>query len=136
MAFPNRVEYEALIYSLPGKYVGQIAISTLRLYSTSALTARVEGVVKFTNGLELRIREFLDFRLGTILDYSYAVYRGEEKIRWYDPQPHPEVPTLAETFPHHYHEHPDIKHNRCPAPGISFTAPNLHVLITDCLRFG
>lgn len=133
MAFPSRIEYEALIYSLPGRYATEILLSTLRLYSTSALTARIEGIVLFTNGLELRIREFLDFRLGRILDYSYTIYRGDEKIRWYDPQPHPESAALTQTFPHHRHEPPDIKHNRQPAPGISFTAPNFSILVADCL---
>ncbi|MEW5987949.1 MAG: DUF6516 family protein [Chloroflexota bacterium] len=51
----------------------------------------------------------------------------------YDPQPHPENPILAITFPHHYHEEPDIKHNRRPAPGISFETPNLPTLIADCI---
>jgi hypothetical protein len=133
MAFPSRAEYEILLYSLPLEYSGQITSSTLRLYSTSALTARVEGALQFASGLELRVREFLDFRLGRILDYSYTVYRGTEKIRWYDPQPHPEVSALASTFPHHHHDLPDIKHNRCPAPGISFAALNLPALIADCL---
>ncbi len=45
-------------------------------------------------------------------------------------------PTLAETFPHHYHESPDIKHNRRPAPGFSFTSPNLPALIADCIQLG
>jgi hypothetical protein len=136
MALPSRIEYEALIYSLPGRYSTEILLSTLRLYSTSALTARVEGIVLLTNGLELRIREFLDFRLSRIIDYSYTIYCGNEKIRWYDPQPHPEPPALMGTFPHHRHEPPDIKHNRQPAPGISFTAPNLFVLIADCVDLG
>ena len=136
MTLPSRIEYETLIYSLPGRYAAEIVVSTLRLYSTSALTARVEGVILFANGLELRVKEFLDYRLGRILDYSYTIYRGDEKIGWYDPQPHPELPVLAATFPHHRHEPPDIKHNRQPAPGVSFTSPNLFVLITDCLRLG
>ena len=36
-----------------------------------------------------------------LVDYHYAVFQGEERIRWYDPQPHPELPELACTFPHH-----------------------------------
>lgn len=77
-----------------------------------------------------------DLTDGEIFDYSYAVFRGDEKIRWYDPQPHPENPALASTFPHHRHEPPDIKHNRKPAPGISFHAPNLPTLIKDCEELG
>jgi len=86
--------------------------------------------------LELRVFEYLDFSDGEILDYRYAILRGEESIRWYDSQPHPEIPRLASTFPHHLHEPPDIKHNRKPAPGITFQAPNLPTLIADCITLG
>lgn len=44
---------------------------------------------------------------------------------------HPNDPTLAATFPHHKHEPPDIKHNRSPAPSISFDSPNLPKLIAE-----
>jgi hypothetical protein len=108
MAFPTRYEYESLVYGLPGKHA-EVVSSTLRLYSTSALTAVVEGEIALINGLTLRILEVLDFRTNRIQTYSYAVYRGSEKIRWYDPQPHPENPALAVNFPHHYHEDPNIK---------------------------
>lgn len=86
-----------------------------------------------SNGIELRVFEYLDFASGEILEYSYSVYRDKDKIRWYDPQPHPENPDLAPTFPHHYHAPPDIKHHRLPAHGISFKSPNLLTLIEDCL---
>jgi hypothetical protein len=135
MAFPSRPEYEKLVYGLVEAY-SEVATSTLRLYSTSALTAIVEGELLFNNGLTLRILEILDFKTSRIQNYSYTIYRGEEKIRWYDPQPHPENPDLAATFPHHCHEPPDIKHNRRPAPGITFTAPNLPALIVDCIELG
>jgi hypothetical protein len=133
MIFPTRPAYETFVYSVPEQHGEQVIQSTLRLYSTSALTARLEGSIWLSNGLEIRVREFIDFKMGKILDYSYTVYRGSDKIRWYDPQPHPEEPTLAATFPHHYHAQPDIKHHRLPAPGISFHAPNLDQLIADCL---
>jgi len=136
MPLPSRTDYEALIYSLPQSNPEQIQASSLRLYSTSALTARVVGEIRFRNGLVLKIREFLDFKVRQIRDYSYTIYHGEQKIRWYDPQPHPDDPALSATFPHHYHEEPDIKHNRKPAPGISFDEPNLPALIEDCLRLG
>jgi hypothetical protein len=38
--------------------------------------------------------------------------------------------------PHHLHRHPDIKRNRQPAPGISFTVPNLPTLIEACIKLG
>lgn len=128
----SRTEYEELLYSVRERHP-EIRRSTLRLYTRSAASAFVRGSLYFANGLELRVFEYLDLADGELLDYSYTVYRGEETIRWYDPQPHPEVGELAATFPHHYHEEPDIKHNRQPAPGISFVSPNLAALIRDCL---
>jgi len=133
--FPSREDYELLIYSLPQKYP-EIAFSSLRLYTASRGTAILRGVVRFHNGLELRVFEVLDFVVGCISDYSYDVFREQEPIRWYDPQPHPELTELAPTFPHHCHERPAIKKNRVAAPGISFNAPNLPVLIEDCVKLG
>ncbi len=128
----SAADYEKLLYSLAEQHP-EISHSTVHLYTNSAQTAFIRGSVYFLNGLELRIFEYLDLSDGEILDYSYAVYAEGEKIRWYDAQPHPENPKLATTFPHHYHEAPHIKHNRLPAPGITFTAPNLPALIADCI---
>lgn len=135
MPFPTRAEYERLLYGVAQDYP-VVERSTLRLYSTSALTAIVEGSVFLNNDVEVRVVEVLDFKRGRIQRYSYTVYRGGEKIRWYDPEPHAEVPELTATFPHHRHEPPDIKHNRRPAPGISFSEPNLDILIADCIALG
>ena len=107
----SRVAYEQLLYSLVEQYP-KITQTTLRLYTNSAQTAFVRGSIYFVNGLELRVFEYLDLSDGEILDYSYAVYDEGEKIRWYDPQPHPENPDLASTFPHHFHTAPNIKQNR------------------------
>lgn len=132
MAFPPRDAYARLIYSLPDAHP-EIQSSTLHLYTNSPTTCFVRGSIWFRNGLELRVFEYLDFSDGELLDYRYAFLQGEESVRWYDSQPHPEVPDLASTFPHHLHEPPDIKHNRRPAPGISFDSPNLPTLIADCI---
>ncbi len=132
MPIPNRSEYERLVYGLADH--PEVQASTLRLYSTSALTAIVEGEIWLLNGLKLRVLEVLDFRVEKIQSYSYAVYQEAEKVRWYDPQPHPENSALAPTFPHHYHEPPDIKNNRQPAIGISFESPNFTTLIDDCIN--
>lgn len=131
----SRADYENLLYSLVERNP-EISASTLRLYSNSTTTALVRGSAHFHSGLELRVLEYLDLTDGEILDYSYTIFRGEERICWYDPQPHPELALLASTFPHHRHEVPDIKHNRRPAPGITFQAPNLPTLIADCLALG
>jgi hypothetical protein len=102
----------------------------------SSGTAILKGNVVFRSGLGLRVFELLDFVAGRISDYSYGVLWQEESVRWYDPQPHPENPDLASTFPHHRHDPPDIKHHRLPAPGINFSSPNLPTLIVDCIELG
>ena len=132
MTFPSRPEYESLVYSVLDDYT-EVVDSTLHMYSASALTSVVQGRVSLSNGLVLQVVEALDFKRDRILQYSYTVFRGEKRIRWYDSQPHSENPDLASTFPHHLHDPPNIKHNRKPAPGISFTAPNLPTLIADCI---
>ncbi len=135
MAEWSRAEYESLIYSLTERY-SEVSSSTLRLYPASATTAFVRGSVYFHSGLELRVFEYLDLSDGELLNYGYTVLRGGERVRWYDPQPHPDNPDLASTFPHHRHEPPDLKNNRRPAPGIAFSAPNLPTLINDCIELG
>ncbi|MEE4355379.1 MAG: DUF6516 family protein, partial [Desulfococcaceae bacterium] len=50
---------------------------------------------------------------------------------WYDSQPHPNTPELAENHPHHKHIPPNIKSNRIPAPQLSFRQANLPVLIQE-----
>jgi hypothetical protein len=129
----SRAEYERLLYSLADQHP-EITSSTLRLYTHSSRSVLVRGSVLFASGLELRVFEYLDLADGELLDYSYTVFRGDDKIRWYDPQPHPEDATLAETFPHHFHAPPDIKHHRLPAPDISFYSPNLPALIAACVE--
>lgn len=132
MSLISLAEYERFVYGLQDA-TPEITIATLRLYSTSPLTAMLEGEITLQNGPLIRVLEVLDFKVNRIRNYSYAVYQDGVKIRWYDAQPHPENPELAATFPHHFHEEPDIKHNRRPAPGISFDAPNLLAVIADCM---
>lgn len=134
MGIPPKEEYEQLIYGLAEN--PHVTNSTLSLYTISALAGIVEGSLYFDNGLELRVVEALDFKNNRIQRYGYEVYRGDDKLRWYDAQPHPDDASLQPTFPHHYHQDPDIKHHRLPAPGISFTAPNLPTLIADCIALG
>ena len=105
--------------------------STVTVWSDSPYTGIVEGEVFFSNGIRLRLRKELDFDAGLITSYGYEVYRDEERLYWYDDFPHPNDPTLASSFPHHRHVPPNIKRNRVPAPEISFTRPNLPVLIRE-----
>jgi len=105
--------------------------STVAVWSDSPCTGIAEGEVFFSNGIRLRLREELDFDAGLIASYGYEVYRGAERLYWYDDFPHPNDLSLASTFPHHKHVPPDIKHNRVPAPEVSFTRVNLPVLIRE-----
>jgi len=82
------------------------------------------------------VREKLSFAdsVGQIISYGYEIWRGSTKLYWYDSQAHPNDPALASTHPHHKHIPPDIKHNRIPAPNLSFDAPNLPFLIQEVER--
>ena len=92
----------------------------------------------------LVVAEALNFAAGRgwMTRYGYEVWQRGRKLWWYDPQPHPDDPTLASTHPHHKHVDPDlsadseqnIKHNRIPAPGLSFDMPNLPFLIEEIQR--
>ena len=110
----------------------------------------------FTNNVVLCVMEILNFELQAVASYGYEVSRShidahaadfptasrfcqasfpyKDKFFWYDSFAHPHIPALASTHPHHKHIHPDIKHNRIPAPNISFTRPNLPVLIEEIER--
>ena len=108
-----------------------VVSSTVTVWSDSPYTGIAEGEVFFSNGIRLRLRVELDFDAGLITSYGYEVYRGAERLYWYDDFPHPNDPNLVSTFPHHKHIPPDIKHNRIPAPEIRFNRPNLPVLIRE-----
>lgn len=127
-------DYSVFVAELLSK--SNIASSTVSVWSDSPYTGIAEGEVLFVNGLRLRMREEMDFDAGLIISYGYEVYRGEERLYWYDDFPHPNDPTLASTIPHHKHIPPDIKHHRVPAPNMSFTKPNLPALIEEIEKAG
>lgn len=108
-----------------------VARSNVIVWSDSPYTGIAEGEVYFGGGLRLRMREELDFDAGLITSYGYEVYRGDEKLFWYDDFPHPNDASLASTFPHHKHVPPDIKRHRIPAPEMSFARPNLAILVNE-----
>ena len=105
--------------------------STVAIWSDSPYTGTAEGEVHFVGGIRLRLRQELDFNAQLISAYGYEVYRGEQRLFWYDDYPHPNDPTLATTHPHHKHIPPEIRHHRVPAPNMSFIRPNLPVLIEE-----
>jgi hypothetical protein len=132
--FRTPQDYELYLYTLKDNYPGVIS-STLTFVRLGATLARVSGEVQFDSGIRLTVRERIVFdRLPLVIDsYGYEVWRANDKLYWYDSQPHPGDPVLAISYPHHKHVPPDIKHNRIPAPEMSFTRPNLPALIQEVM---
>ncbi len=125
---PPFEEYCRLVANLPNQFPS-IQSSTLAVYTIGPHVAEVEGQLTFGSGYVLTVWELLDLAALTIRSYSYELDHGEERIWWYDPTEHPGDVALHSSYPHHKHIPPDIKHHRIPAPELSFTHPNLPVLI-------
>jgi hypothetical protein len=125
-------DYELFIYSLPDQFKS-IRRSSVTLVRLGASLGRVAGDLEFDRAFRLVVRKRILFeRLPVILDsYGYEIWRGAEKLFWYDSQPHPNDATLRRNHPHHKHVPPDMKHNRIPAPQMTFDRPNLPVLIEE-----
>ena len=64
-----------------------------------------------------------------VMDWS--MWAGAYEIWLRRHAQYPDQPALASTHPHHKHVPPDIKHNRIPAPEISFEHPNLPFIIAE-----
>lgn len=130
---PPFEEYCHLIAGLPDQFPS-IRSSTLAVYTIGPSVAEVEGQLAFDSGYVLDVWELLDLSTGSIRSYSYELNRAGECIWWYDPTEHPRDVTLRDSYPHHKHVPPDIKHHRVTAPHLSFTRPNLPVLIEEIER--
>ncbi len=130
MVLTNFRIYGEFIYTLPTHYPS-IQQSTLVLANIGRTLSELQGQLQFANDVMLDVWELVDHVAGRILNYSYEIYQAGEKLSWYDPFEHPHIPELASTHPHHKHVYPNIKHNRIPAPGISFEQPNLPLLIQE-----
>lgn len=130
--FQSLREYERFVYTLQPQYTS-IQNTTLVVAQRGRYYAELTGEVFFEEGYRLSVYERLAWAEAEIHieDYGYEVWRGSEKLYWYDSQPHPNDPSLASTHPHHKHIPPDIKHHRLPAPGLTFTAPSLPFLIGE-----
>jgi hypothetical protein len=144
--------YQKFIYSLQSHYPC-IRQATLVYIPSDTLFGDLKGWLQFDHNIVLCVEESLNFELGVIEGYGYEVsqaqlppdfvglpdaaeycrvhYPHKTKLYWYDSYPHPKDRSLARTHPHHKHIHPDIKHHRVPAPGLSFTEPNLPFLIRE-----
>lgn len=133
--FRSLLEYERFIYTLQQSYASIIR-STLVVARRGRGVAILTGELLFVNGCRLLVYEILTWDNGPVViqHYSYEAWHNGEKLYWYDPQPHPDDPTLVTTAPHHKHVPPNIKHHRVPAPGLRFDEPNLPVLINEIER--
>jgi hypothetical protein len=125
-------DYELFLYTLTEQFPS-VRRSTVTCIRRGASLARVAGELYFDHDIRLVVRERILYdRLPVLIDwYGYEVWRGEEKLYWYDSQPHPDELLLKSTHPHHKHIPPEAKHNRVPAPEMGFTRPNLPVLIQE-----
>lgn len=130
--FRSLRDYEQFIYTIRQTYP-TIETSTLVVVRRSALVAILRGDLTFDNHLRLVVWEriTLEDKSLRIEIYGYEVWHNDEQLYWYDSQPHPNNPDLALNHPHHKHVPPDIKHNRIPAPELSFDRPNLPFLIAE-----
>lgn len=111
--FPPLKTYREFVYRA-SELSPHITRSMLVFYTIGTATTVVTGQIEFVDNIVLVVAEALSFAPGhrRITRYGYEVWRGGEKLYWYDPQPHPNDPTLVATHPHHKHVPPDIKHPR------------------------
>jgi len=130
--FQSLREYEQFIYTLQQQFTS-IQSSTLVVAQRGRYYAELTGELFFLDDHRLSIYERLAWDEAEIHieGYGYEVWRSGEKLYWYDSQPHPTDPLLASTQPHHKHIPPDIKHHRMPAPGLTFSDPNLPFIILE-----
>lgn len=130
--FESLRSYEELLYTLRQRYTSVLR-STLILIRRGKRVAIVQGEIAFSKGYRITVRERLSNDSGQLVieSYGYELWRGEEKIAWYDSQPHPNDSTLVPTFPHHKHVPPDMRNHRVPAPHLHFDHPNIPFLIQE-----
>ena len=125
-------DYELFIYEIKERFPS-VRHSTLTFVRRGNSLVRVAGELHFDRDVRLIVRERIVYdRQPAVIDsYGYEVWKGSEKLYWYDSQPHPGAQDLKSTYPHHKHIHPDMKHHRIPAPLMSFSTPNLPELIKE-----
>ncbi len=130
--FRTPEDYELFLYTITEQF-SAVRRSTVTFVRMGATLARVAGELHLDEDIRIVIRERLLLHRSPIsMDwYGYEIWKGRDKLYWYDSQPHPKDPTLRSSHPHHKHIPPDIKHNRIPAPNMSFDRPNLPFLIEE-----
>ena len=130
--FKSLPEYENFVYTLLQQYP-YILHSTLIITRHGRYMAELTGELAFPSGHRLVVYERLTWDIGPLIieGYSYEVWDSNDKVYWYDSQPHPADLDLASTHPHHKHIPPNIKHHRVPTPELSFTHPNITFLLHE-----
>jgi len=124
-------KYEEFVYSIADEFAF-VKRSNLILKRHGKDWAELTGRLFFEKDYTLEAREIVDFSSENFIRrYGYAVRKGNEILYWYDSQEHPNDPELQITHPHHKHVQPNLKHNRIPAPQMSFNRPNLRILIQE-----
>lgn len=125
-------DYELFLYTIAEIFPSMLR-STLTFVRKGSSLAKVTGELFFDDEVRIVVRERILYdRLPAVIDwYGYEVWQREEKLFWYDSQPHPNDSSLKSTHPHHKHIYPDIKHNRIPAPDMSFNQPNLSQIVEE-----
>lgn len=129
--FQSLRDYEEFVYTLKQSFPF-ITETNLVVARRGKRIATLQGEILLENGCRINVKERLSFDEGPVVieDYGYEIWHKEKRVAWYDSQPHPQDPSLASTHPHHKHIPPDIKHNRIPAPNMSFERPNIGVIIS------
>lgn len=130
--FRSLRDYEEFVYTVR-QIFPSVKNSTLVVVPRGRRTAVLRGQLVFGHGHRLTARERLSSDCDTVVieSYGYEIWHGSDKAAWYDSQPHPNDHALQSSHPHHKHVPPNIKHNRIPAPHLSFAQPNLPVLIEE-----
>jgi hypothetical protein len=130
--FRTANDYELFIYEIKDRFPS-VRRSTLTFVHRGRSLGRVAGELHFDRDVRLVVRERIVYdRQPAVIDsYGYEVWKGSDKLYWYDSQPHPDELNLKSTHPHHKHVHPDMKHHRIPASLMSFSIPNLPELIKE-----
>jgi len=131
-SFEKSSDYSYFLFSLEQKFP-EISNSQINFYSIEPDLFLAKGVIEFNSEIKLTFHEVINFSKQQIVRYAYEVCQKSELLYFYDPQEHPEDSSLTSTFPHHKHVPPNIKRNRQPAPGLSFTKPNLLFLIQEII---
>ncbi len=83
-------DYELFLYALPNQFPA-IRRSTVIITRRGRSLARVSGELYFDHGVRIVVRERIlyDRSPAVVDEYGYEVWRENDRLYWYDSQPHP-----------------------------------------------